>query len=268
MSKNIYGEKRFYKTFRDDHFMHTKIAKEKIIDSRYEYLPKTIFGKAWAWFLYYAIAVPFLRLGLRIKYGVKVLGKSNIRKIKGGAVIIGNHSCVMDACFASVFAAAPKRNYIISNKDAVMVTGGRFFTKSLGALPLPDDTKTLYKLANVAEKLLKSGKTLTIYPEATIWPYATMIRPMPAATFHYAVKADVPVVPMAVTYRYARGKNKLAKKPKVNINILEPIYPNLELAQKERKQDLAARVEAAIRAVVETPENVALYSYEKVDELV
>ena len=75
------------------------------------------------------------------------------------------------------------------------------------------------------------------------------------------MKSGVPVVPVAVTYRYAKGKNYLKKKPRVNLTILEPIYPQKVLSPIECKADMAKRTEDALRKVIETEDNVALYKY-------
>lgn len=256
-----WGEKRYVSSYKDDRFMNTPIGKERKIDSNYKYITKNPFKRFIYWILNYLIAYPVLGIMLKVKHGVKVYGKKNIRKLKGGAILIGNHTQPLDCGIVSVNVAFPKRNYIVCNKEAVEVTLGRFFTTALGALPLPDDLKGLHNLSNTIDELVKKGKTVTIFPEAAIWPYNTMLRPLPSANFHYAVKSNVPVVPFCVTYRYAKGKNYLNKKPKIDVHILEPIYPDTALKPSEAKMKLAEQTEAAMKAVIETPNNVALYEY-------
>lgn len=265
MKKNKYGKVKYYKNFTDNHFVNAIVFKEKPIPNDYQYIPKCFLVRWWFNFVYYFFAMPILWIMLKVKYGVKVYGKKNMKGVRG-AVLIGNHSNSMDGCFASVMVARPKRNFIICNKDAVQVVLGKYFTTALGALPLPDDNRGLLNLANSVDKLLKKGNTVTIFPEATIWPYYTKLRPMPSASFHYAVRSNVPVVPFAVTYRYAKGKNKFAKKPKVNVTICKPIYPDLNLNAKERKEDLAFKTQNALKVVIESEGNVAFYNYVKVEE--
>lgn len=266
MGKIKWGTTRYYTSFKDDEFMHTKVLKEKKIGINYKYLPTNFLVQFFQFLFYYLIAIPVLWLVGKIKYGINVKGRKNIKKIKGGAILIGNHTHPMDCMIASVFVARPKRNYIISNKDAVQVAFGKYFTKALGALPLPDEQKGLANLSNAVDTLVKRGRTVTIYPEACIWHYCTFLRPLPSASFHYAVKSNVPVVPFAVTYRYAKGKNYLKKKPKINVTILEPIYPNLQLSPKEAKNDLAEKATVALKAVIETDDNKAYYKYVKIEK--
>lgn len=260
MKKIVWGEKRYYSSLKDDTFMHTKVKKQTQITANYRYLPRSFFVRAMRFLFYYLIALPVCWIITKFKCGVKVKGKKNLRKIKGGALLIGNHCNTLDPMLATVNVAAPKRNYFVANKDAVQVVVGKYFTKALGALPLPDETRGLRNLSNAVVTLLKRGNTVTIYPEAAIWPYSTKLRPFTPASFHYAIKADVPVVPFAVTYRYAKHR-PLKKKPKVNITILEPIYANKELDIVRQKKDLCERTEKAIKEVVESKDNVTFIEY-------
>ncbi len=264
MKKVVWGEPRYYTDFRDNRFVKSIILKEKTIKNNYRYVPN-VFVRFFRDVFYYLIACPILQIMLRCKYGVKIKGRKNIWKLKGGAILIGNHTHTMDGCFASALVAFPKRNFIVTKKDAVEVIVAKHFTKALGAMPLPDNTKGLANLSNAIDFYLQKGKTVTIFPEACIWPYYNKLRPLPPANFHYAVKSNKPIVPFCVTYRFAKGKKKLSKKPKVNITILEPIYPDLSLGQVEAKNMLAKQTEEAMRKVIETPENVEFLHYVQED---
>lgn len=255
-----WGKVRYYSSYNDD-FVTTPIAKEKEIKDNYNYLTRGVVFKFFGNLFYYIIAYPIIWLINKIKYGVKVKGKKNLKKIKGGYIIMGNHSCFFDQCFDSVMVAFPRKNYIVANKGVVEVPVARFLVKTLGALPLPDTPRGLANLNNAIGKIVKKGGCVTIYPEAHLWPYYTGVRSIPPASFHYAIKNDVPVVPVAVTYRYAKGKNYLKKKPKVNLTIMEPIYANKDLSSADCKKDMAKRTEDALRSVIETDDNVALYKY-------
>lgn len=265
MIKNIYGKNKYYKTFKDNHFVNTIIGKEKKIKDNYNYIPRSFLIRGWYSFFYYFIAYPILFIMLKCKYGVKVYGRKNLKHVKG-AILIGNHSNIMDGCFASVMVSGLKHNYIVCNKDVVQVVIGKYFTKALGALPLPDSNRGLANLSQAVDEITKKGHYVTIFPEACIWPYYTKVRPMPVASFHYAIKSNVPVIPFAVTYRYAKGKRYLSKKPKVNITICEPIYPNLDLNIKERKEDLCLKTTNVLKSVIETDNNINLYNYIQVGE--
>lgn len=257
--KNIYGSKKYYTDFHDNRYVKTPMLYEKKVKNNYKYIPSR-FVRFFRALFYYLFAYPVLYILLKTKYGVKVYGKKNLKKVKG-AILIGNHSHAMDGCFASVMVAFPKHNYIITKRDAVSVIGAKHITKALGVLPLPNENRGLINLSEAIDYYLKKGNTVTIYPEACIWPYYNHLRPLPPANFHYAVKSNVPIVPFCVTYRYAKGKNYLSKKPKVNITILEPIYPDTSLTTSQAKLKLASETEQAMRKIIERADNVGLYEY-------
>jgi len=264
--KNIvWGEKKYYSDYKDNHFMKTIIFREKKIKNNYNYVPNW-FVRFFRNLFYYLFAYPILWIFMKCKLGVKVTGRKNIKKVKGGAILIGNHTHAADGCLASVYVAFPKRNYIITKKDAVEVIFAKHITKTLGALPLPDEPKGLANLSKSIDFYLKRGNTVTIFPEACCWPNYTKLRPLAPANFHYAVKSNVPIIPFCVTYRYAKGKNYLKKKPKINLTILEPIYPDTTLSPQEAKNLLAKQTEDAMRKVIETKDNVAFYDYVKVSK--
>ena len=260
-AKNIYNQPRYYSDFNED-FMHTKTVKDIVVDEKYQYIPKNPLVRIFRNLMYYSLGYPGVKLIDRFSYGVKVYGKKNLKKIKG-ALLVGNHSNEFDGCFAIVEVSGPRKCYVIANKDAIEVPVARFFTKAFGALPVADTNKGLANLNNSVVKLLQKGNRVAIFPEAHIWPYYTGLRPFSSVGFHYAVKANVPVVPFAVTYRLRKGKNKMAKKPKVNITILNPIYPDKNKTLSENKAYLAQEAYEQIKQALEKANSPKLYDYIK-----
>lgn len=265
-NKLVWGEKRYYQSYKDNSFMHTIVLNQKTIDKNYIYIPRNPFVKLFRNLFYYLFAVPVLWVFCKIKFGVKVKGKDNLKLVKGGCVLIGNHSHPADGILSSVMVANPKKNYLVCNKDAVQVVGGKYFTKALGALPLSDEPRGMMNLCDAIVELVQKGACVTIFPEACIWPNHTKLRPLNPACFHYAVKANVPVIPFAVTYRYAKGKNYLNKKPKLNITICEPIIPNIIQSVAEARTELASKTEQKLKSIIENEDNVALYEYLHISE--
>ena len=75
-----------------------------------------------------------------------------------------------------------------------------------------------------------------------MWLFYPDIRPFKKAVFSYAVKFDKPIVPIAMSFRPRKGILRLfSKKPAVDMNIGEPIYPNKELPRREAEEELRAR---------------------------
>ena len=81
------------------------------------------------------------------------------------------------------------------------------------------------------------NNSITIYPEAHIWPYYTKIRPFKSVSFKYPVKLNKPV--FCITNTYQKRKNN---KVKIISYIDGPFFKNNELTSKEAEQDLRNRV--------------------------
>ena len=95
-------------------------------------------------------------------------------------------------------------------------------------------------LHDVIKERIDKNCSITIYPEAHIWPYYTKIRPFKSVSFKYPVEMKKPVFCITNTYQ-KRGKDK--DKVRIVSYIDGPFYPdeNLETV-REQKEDLRNRV--------------------------
>ena len=109
----------------------------------------------------------------------------------------------------------------------------------LGAIPVPGDKVSMRNFLEIIKKHIKKGHSITIYPEAHIWPYYTKIRPFKSVSFAYPVDLKKPVFCMTNTYQ-AYGKNN--DKIKIVTYIDGPFFVNEDLPKKEQKQELRDRV--------------------------
>ena len=117
------------------------------------------------------------------------------------------------------------------------------FTKNiiemLGAIPIPGDKKSMENFLKTIDTHIQKGHSITIYPEAHIWPYYTKIRPFRAVSFAYPVDLKKPVFCMTNTYQsYGKEKDKI----KIITYIDGPFFVIEYLSRKEQKQDLRDRV--------------------------
>ena len=98
----------------------------------------------------------------------------------------------------------------------------------VGALPIPRKIHEKEALFNAMHTLVQKH-SITIYPEAHLWPYYTEIRPLPVSSFRFPVKDKVPSFTMTTTYQ----KKKIGKRPKITIYIDGPFYPEEFETQRE-----------------------------------
>ena len=107
----------------------------------------------------------------------------------------------------------------------------------LGAIPIPSNKEAMKNFLEVIEKRIKDGNSVTIFPEAHIWPYYTHIRPFKSVSFKYPVELNTPVFCITNTYQ-KRGKNKI----QIISYIDGPFFADKSLSTKEQKESLRKQV--------------------------
>ena len=249
----------YYEDPLNDEFSGTHI-KRIPLGANYRYYNNNIFYRALSWFLYWVIAYPILWLVAKIGYHVHVAGKKNRKLTRGqGVFYYGNHTQIIDAFTAQLFAAQGKRTYIVCNQDTTSIKGIRWLVKMLGCIPTPENPQEAEKYKDCIRKRIKQKRGISIFPEAHIWPYSTHIRPFGDESFSFPAELGAPVVAMAVTYR----KRKVFKNrpPHVTIHLSRPHYPNMKLSLPERKRELRDFVYDYLLDTVSEEENQEYIAY-------
>lgn len=110
----------------------------------------------------------------------------------------------------------------------------------LGAIPIPDNKETMKNFLDTIKLRIKKGNSITIFPEAHIWPYYTKIRPFKNVSFKYPVQLDVPAFCVTNTYQsYGKNNNKV----RVVSYIDGPFFPDKDCnTMKERQQNLRDKI--------------------------
>ena len=185
-------------------------------------------------------SMPIKILYQKLKFHLRYVGKEKLKECKnGGYFIYGNHTQPFADTFIPSVANYPHRNFFIVNPENVSMPGLHVLVEMLGAIPIPCDMGGMKHFVKSVEDKIRRGYSVTIYPEAHIWPYYTGIRPFKSVSFQYPVKLDCPVYALTNTYHERKGR-----KGKVDIvtYIDGPFYPDVSLKPKERQQDLRNRV--------------------------
>ena len=106
----------------------------------------------------------------------------------------------------------------------------------LGAIPIPNKKDGMRNFLEAIKYHVEKKHSITIYPEAHIWPYYTKIRPFKAVSFKYPVELKKPVYCMTNTYQSFKsfGKDKV----KIVTYIDGPFYADDSLKIREQKQKL------------------------------
>ncbi|RIA75527.1 1-acyl-sn-glycerol-3-phosphate acyltransferase [Anaeroplasma bactoclasticum] len=228
----------YYSSYTDD-FGITENVKKTIVGDDYKYNPSNLFSFLW----YYLIAMPIAFLIMKISFHYKFINKKIIKEVKKtGFYVYANHTnFVGDALMPSLLQY--RRNNIIVRSDTVSITGIKHLVKDLGALPLGDTYKASKNLLKEMKKRIEKKESITIYPEAHIWPYYTGIRPFSSSCMKYPIMMGVPSIAMTICYQRRRFGNK----PKMVVCLDGPFYPDLDLPNKEREEKLADDIYAALK---------------------
>ena len=192
--------------------------------------------------LLYIIAYPLLIIINKFFFGFKIEGKENLEDVDTGKVTVSNHVHPMD-CTMVGLANAPQKTFFTSLETNFKIPVVRKIIKLLNAIPIPQNIQYTRDFMNSIDELLKDNKTIHFYPEGSLWPYHDKIRHFKNGAFDFAVRNNVPVVPMVFKFNKSKKINNLIKtRTTITLVIQKPIYPNKLLAKKDAIIDLKERV--------------------------
>lgn len=228
----------YYEDELNDEFSEAKIEPKKI-DKNYKYKRSFLWYKI-SYIVQNILSMPVKFFYAKFKLKIKFIGREKFKQCKkSGYYIYGNHTQVFADTFIPSLANYPKRNFFIVNPENISMKGSGWLIKLLGAIPVPGSKEATKNFLEYIEFIQKKKYSITIYPEAHIWPYYTKIRPFKSVSFKYPVKHNKPVYCFVNTYQ-AYGKNK--DKVRVVTYIDGPFYPNHNLSPKEAQENLRNKV--------------------------
>ena len=166
---------------------------------------------------------------------LKVVKNKNAKKIKS-AVVTCNHISLCDS-FAIRKAIGADFYFVAAEFNNFKGHMGKL-ARHTGYIPLPSklDKNKLRKFNDAISYYLNKGKKVLIYPEQSMWREYKKPRPMKNGAFRYAVKNNVPILPLFITIKDKKqpvDKNGFQNFGDYTIHILDPIYPKAELTLKE-----------------------------------
>ena len=242
----------YYSDELNDEFSEDLKIETRKIDEKFKYNKSRI----WEFFSFLfqnILSMPIKILYLKIKFHHKFIGKEKIKDLKKyceekglkykkcGFFIYSNHTQPFSDTFTPSLIAYPKRNFLIVNPKNISLKGTGWLVEMLGAIPIPSNISASKKFINRLENRIKKGYSISVYPEAHIWPYYTKIRPFKSVSFSYPVNFNCPVFVVTNTYQ---KRNKNSNKIKVNMvsYIDGPFFPDSNLNKKEAQVSLRNKV--------------------------
>lgn len=235
--------KTFYYTNElEDEFSSAKIKPRKI-DENYKYKKNTLWNLC-SKLIQNVFSMPIKIIYAKVKFKIKYVGKEKFKDYKNqGYFIYANHTQTFADTFIPSLANYPKRNFFIVNPENISVKGAGWIIELLGAIPVPGNLKASKNFLETIRKRIKEKNSITIYPEAHIWPYYTKIRNFKDVSFKYPVELNCPIFTLTNTYQKYK-KNKI----QIVSYIDGPFFSDDGLSLKEKTQNLRNK---AYRAMVE-----------------
>lgn len=185
------------------------------LDEDYQYVTKN-WGLRFLYYFAMFVGMPFGYLFFKIRWGFHVIGKENAKLVKKTAAItVANHVHNMDSPMLT-YVFYPSAPYFVALKHnfEAFIIGG--LVRVLRGVPLPSDLKNFERFsAQMNDTLQNTTRKVHIYPEGELSPYCKELRKFKNGAFHFAVKNDVPVVPLTFVF---------PKKNKIHLIVGKPIY--------------------------------------------
>lgn len=228
----------YYKDELNEEFAPSSLE-PRIIDENFKYSKNPVWDFC-SIIIQNVLSMP-IKIGYaKTKFRIKFIGKEKLKECKNsGYFMYANHTQGFADTFIPSIANYPKRNFLLVNPVNISLKGTGTIVEMLGAIPIPGNKRAMKNFLDIIEKRISRKSSITIYPEAHIWPYYTKIRPFKSVSFKYPVKLNVPAYCITNTYQ-SYGKNK--DKIKIVSYIDGPFFPDKNLSLKEQEQDLRNKV--------------------------
>ena len=219
----------------DDHMIHLEHQVDKNFDENYNYYNKNFFSRFISRIVWCFVLV-ILYIVARLKHGIIFKNRKAAKKVKKsgkGWVSVANHNLFLD-CYIAVVVNLWKKTYIPTVEETMKMPALRHLFKAVNVVPIPTNPKGLVKFKNSINELLTAGEAVHFFPEGALWPFYNKLRPFKAGAFRFARDNNVPILPFCLYFRRRRGLWKLiGKSPLVTIEILDPIYPDMDMPKKQ-----------------------------------
>lgn len=202
-------------------------------------------------FILRKIALTLLPIYNRLMFGLTVSGEENLADVSGGMVTICNHVHTLD-CTMVASVCRQHRMYFPTLDDNLQMPFAGHLVDDLGGIPIPGKLSEFRGFMEGIEATLRQGDAVHLFPEGSLEPYCPILRPFQKGAFTFAYDAEVPLVPMVLTYRSVNGvRSLLRKKPFLHLEILKPVYPNINNKRSHEIRCLLEKCRLEMQKILE-----------------
>lgn len=170
-----------------------------------------------------------------------IQGIENIQNIETGAILTCNHFnpydsfAIEEVCRRAGQLKKRKLYKIIREGNYTNFSGlYGFFFRHCDTLPLSSSNETMIEFVKAVDTILQRKDFILIYPEQSMWWNYRKPKPLKNGAFKLAAKNNVPIIPIFITMEDSDiiGEDDFPVQEYI-IHIEKPIYPNVELSDKE-----------------------------------
>ena len=240
------------------HIVDIKMTHETVVDENYPFLDKSFSFRFMRRLMHLGIYTLVFALS-PLRYGIKIEGRKNLRKhkklLKNGAMTISNHMHRWDLLFVlqavryrMMYFPALKDNLGSSDEDFIRLAGG---------IPIPTEISLMKLFYQAFDEIVANKKWIHAFPESAQFPYYQPIRPFKKGVFTMALRYNLPIVPIAISYRKPHFPHTLdnimrslkgvkQKLPMITVRIGEPLLFDGNLSRKEAVQKMRKECHEAV----------------------
>jgi len=255
-----------YPSKTDQHMIDLNVTHKVTIDAQYPFLDKSFKFRFMRALVYLGIYTVVFFLSI-LRFGLKIEGRKNLRKhrnlLRNGAVSVCNHIHLWDTIF--VIQAIRYRPIFFPVWKELLTTPDEGFVRYTGGIPIPDGIHLIKYLNQAFDEIRAKKGWIHCYPEGSMFYFFQPIRPFKKGIFSMACRYDIPVLPLACSYRKPHfpftlinlfrstvGNQKL---PMVTIRIGEPIQSDKTLPRREAVQKMRKECHEAVVRLAGIQEN-------------
>jgi 1-acyl-sn-glycerol-3-phosphate acyltransferase len=208
----------------------------------------------------------FKSLAHKVNITTEILGAENLTSLGNtGAIIISNHFHPLD-CFINrywVDKTIKKKIYFVVAEHNLFM-GGKLgaVIKQANIIPISMNLKYLKNnYEKCLAKIFKRKQSVAISAEQSMWVNYTKPRPTKIGAYHYAVKYNVPIIPVFITMELDKNGEV-----KYTVHILPLLFPDRTKDARTAKQELqAADYNARVKLYEDLTHKKLTYDYEDGD---
>jgi len=228
----------------DGHMVPVKIVHEIYLDENYPFYDRSFSFIFMRNLMHLGIYTLVFALS-HLRFGIKIEGRDVLRRhkklLKNGAMTVSNHVHRWDFLFVlqalryrKMYFPAWKEQFCGKDKDFIRLAGG---------IPVPESISLMKCFNSAFDKIHENKIWIHAFPESSRFDYFQPIRPFKKGVFTLAQRYNLPVIPLAISYRkpvfpftivnFLRSVTGKQKLPMITIRIGEPIMFDQNLTRKE-----------------------------------